>query len=177
DVETIAAAPINKVLAAAMVPGRRVSPAIVRAQAAAAVPAAGDTLQECAALSHGATRRPRIIVRPRPCVGGNACLVGFIGRPIDVAFMMLLDEDLPLLARQTSEPLLACAVGVGPRLGAGLAIGIGACIDGVGEPVVDGMIAALAPADLGVFVHLQWELPPPRGEPQPTAPRRAGLGE
>jgi len=55
DVETVAAAPVDEVRAAAMVPGSRVSTAIVRAQTTAAVAAAGDTLQECAAFSHGAT--------------------------------------------------------------------------------------------------------------------------
>src|SRR5215831_13257790 len=39
------------------------------------------------------------------------------------------------------------------------------------------MIAGLDPSDLGVFVHLQWELHSSRAEPQPNAPRRAGLGE
>ena len=99
DVETITAAPVDKALTTAMVPRSRVSTAIVRTQTTAAVATAGQTLQECAAFSHGATRVTGIIVRPRPRIGGEACLVGFIGRPIDVAFMMLLDEHLPLVAR------------------------------------------------------------------------------
>src|SRR5262245_41956067 len=109
DVETVAAAPVDEVLAAAMVPRSRVSTAIVRAQTTAAVAAAGDTLQECAAFSHGATRVGWIMVRPRPGVGSDACLVGFIGRPVDVASMVLLDEYLPLLARQMSHALLTRA--------------------------------------------------------------------
>src|SRR5262249_22086991 len=81
----------------------------VRAQTTAAVAAAGDTLQECAAFSHGATRPGWIIVRPRPRVLGDACLVGFIGRPVEVPFLMLLDEYWPLLARQLSHAVLTRA--------------------------------------------------------------------
>src|SRR5215472_10649178 len=99
DVETVAATPLDKMLAAAMVPGSRVSAAIVSAQTTAAMAAAGETLQECAAFSHGATYRTRIIMRPRPRVGGDACLVGFIGRPVDVTLVMFADDYLPLLAR------------------------------------------------------------------------------
>src|SRR5262245_23175819 len=109
DVETVAAAPVDEVLAAAMVAGSRVSTAIVCAQTTAAVTAAGDTLQECAAFSHGATRLGWIIVRPRSRVLGDACLVGFIARPFDVSLMVLRDEYLPLVARQTSHALLTRA--------------------------------------------------------------------
>src|SRR5215475_6725446 len=56
DVEAVAAATVDEVFATAMVPGSRIPPAIVRAQTTAAVAAAGDTLQERAAFSHGATR-------------------------------------------------------------------------------------------------------------------------
>src|SRR5215467_15480828 len=160
-----------------MVPRSRVSTTIVRSQTTAAVATAGQTLQECAAFSHGATRVTGIIVRPRPRIGGDACLVGFIGWPIDVAFMMLLDEHLPLVARQISDALLTGTRGVECRLGSRLAIDIGACIDGVGEHAVDGVIAGLDPADLGVFVHLQWELHAFRAEPQPDAAPSAGFGE
>src|SRR5262249_40882689 len=74
DVETITAAPVDKALTTAMVPRSRVSTAIVRTQTTAAVATAGQTLQECAAFSHGATRVTGIIVRPRPRIGGDACL-------------------------------------------------------------------------------------------------------
>ena len=73
--------------------------------------------------------------------------------------------------------LLARARGVECRLGSRLAIDIGACIDGVGEHAVDGVIAGLDPADLGVFVHLQRELHAFRAEPQPNATRRTGFGK
>src|SRR5215831_18325964 len=109
DVETVAAAPVDKVLAAAMVAGSRVSTAIVRAQTTAAVAAAGNTLQECAAFSHGTTRLGWIIVRPRPRVLGDARLVGFIGRPVDVTLMVSTDDYWPLLARQVPTALLTRA--------------------------------------------------------------------
>jgi len=52
-------------------------------------------------------------VRPRSRVLGETLLICFIGLPIDEAWMMLGDEDLPLGARQASNPLLACASGIG----------------------------------------------------------------
>src|SRR5262245_55151795 len=91
--------------------------------------------------------------------------------------MMFADDYLPLLARQTPEAFLTRSRSVERRLGSGLAIDIGACIDGVSEYVVDGVIAGLDPADLGMSMHLQWKLHPFRAEPQPDAARRAGLGE
>jgi hypothetical protein len=125
---------------------------------------------------HPACRR-REPVRPRSRIGGDARPIGFIGWPVDVAFMMLLDEDLPLVARQMPDALLTRACRVECRFGSRLAIDIGACIDGVGEHTVDSVIAGLDPADLGMFVHLQRELHALRAEPQPDAARRAGLGK
>src|SRR5215831_644159 len=109
DIETVAATPLDDVLTATMVAGSRVSTAIVRAQTTAAVAAAGDTLQECAAFSHGATRLGWIIVRPRSRVLGDARLVGFIGRPVDVTLMVSTDDYWPLLARQVPTALLTRA--------------------------------------------------------------------
>jgi hypothetical protein len=177
DIETVAAPPINKVLAAAMIPGSGVAAAIVGTQTTAAVAAGGKTLQECAAFSHGTTRVTRIIMWPWPRVRSDAFLVSFIGRPVDVTLMMFANDYLPLLARQTSQALLTCARSVKRRLRSRLAIDVGACIDGVGEYMVDGVIAGLHPADLGMSMHLQWELHPLVAEPQPDAARRAGFGE
>ena len=80
------------------------APAIVRVQAASAVSATGKALQQGAAFPHGAAR----FVPSGACVFGDAILVGFIGRPIDEARMMVRDEYLPLGARQLSHALSAC---------------------------------------------------------------------
>ena len=57
------------------------------AQTAAGMPAAGEALQECAALSHGAA----CLVRPWSLVACDALLVGLIGLPVDVTSMMLFE--------------------------------------------------------------------------------------
>ena len=101
DVEAIAAAPLDEMLAGAVIAGRRVAAAVVRAQTAAAMPAAGEALQECAAFPHGAA----CLVRPGSRVLRDALLVGLIGLPVDVASMMLFDQHLPLIARQMPDAL------------------------------------------------------------------------
>jgi hypothetical protein len=65
-------------------------------------------LQECATLSHGTTH----LVWSGPGVFRDALLIGLIGLPVDIALMMLLDQNLPLIARQMPNALLARACGV-----------------------------------------------------------------
>ena len=85
--------------------------------------------------------------------------------------MMVRDEHLPLGAGQASQALLAPAGGVQDRFPAGLAIGVGAGVDGVGEDVVDGGVACLDPADLVSLMHPQREFEPFRASHSHT--RRA----
>jgi hypothetical protein len=72
--------------------------------------------------------------------------------------MMLLDQHLPLLARQLPDPLAPNAGRLERHLRSRLAIDVGARIDGVAQDLVDGVIARLDPANLRVRVHLQREL-------------------
>lgn len=80
--------------------------------------ATGKTLQEGATLSHGAAA----LVGLRSRVRGETLLICFIGLPIDEAWMMLGDENLPLGTRQESNPLLARAGTIQNRLLARFAI-------------------------------------------------------
>jgi hypothetical protein len=96
-------------------------------------------------------------VRAGSRVPGHALLVGLIGLPVNVAPMMLLDQHLPLLARQLPDPLAPNAGRLERHLRSRLAIDVGARIDGVAQDLVDGMVARLDPANLRVRVHLQWE--------------------
>src|SRR5260370_21163696 len=110
-------------------------------QAVAAMAAAGEPLQEGAALPHGATR----LVWPGSCIAGDPFLVRFIALPVDEARMMLRDQHLPLGAGQVSQALPASAGGIQDRLLAGFAIDRGAGIDPVGEAVVDPGLARRRP--------------------------------
>ena len=60
---------------------------------------------------------------------------------------------------------LAHARRIQRRLPARFAIDVGAGIDRVGQHMVDGGVARLDPADLGVCMHLQRECDPFRAEP------------
>ena len=137
----------------------------MRAQTATAVAASSQALQERAAFSHGTTR----LVRSRSRVLRDALLVGLIGLPVDVAGMMILDENLPLFTRQHADALAAHAGGIECVLRARLAIDVGAGIDGVRENLVDGVIARVDPTNLGVGMHLQRQLQRLVAEPQPDA--------
>lgn len=64
--------------------------------------ATGKTLQEGAAAA--------ALVRLRSRVCGETLLICFIGLPIDEAWMMLGDKDLPLGTRQESNPLVDRAI-------------------------------------------------------------------
>lgn len=135
--------------------------------------ATGKTLQEGATLSHGTAA----LVRLRSRVRGETLLICFIGLPIDEAWMMLGDENLPLGTRQESNPLLARASAIENRLVASFAIDIGAGIDGIGQDLVDGGVACLDRADLGAGVQLQREREPLGLKPEPNATHRSHLGK
>lgn len=142
-------------------------------QAAAAMAATGKSLQDGAALSHGAAT----LVGLRSCVRGETLQICFIGLPIDEAWMMRGDEDLPLGTRHESNPLLARASAIENRLVANCAIDMGAGTDGIGQDLVDGGVACLDPADLGTGVQLQREFEPLGTKPEPNATCRSHLGK
>src|SRR5260370_20965511 len=104
-----------------MIPRCRTAPAIVRVQAASAVPAAGKALQQGAAFPHGAAH----FVRSGAGVVGDAILVGLIGLPTDEPRMMVRDEYLPLGARQFSHPPCALTPRIPHRLLPRFAIVVG----------------------------------------------------
>src|SRR5438094_5088773 len=91
--------------------------------------------------------------------------------------MLLGDEDLPLGARQGSNPLLARASAIENRLLACFAIDIGTGIDRIGQDLVDGGVACFDPADLGTGMQLQRKLKPLGTKPEPNATCRSHLGK
>jgi hypothetical protein len=84
DTEAIDAAALDQRFAGAMISGNRFASAIVGVQAASAVAAAGETLQEGAAFSHGAPA----LVRLRSRVLRETLLIGFISSPVDGCSLM-----------------------------------------------------------------------------------------
>ena len=105
NVEAIDAAALDQDLAGAMISRRGAASAIVRVQAASAVPAGGKALEQSTPFPHGAAR----LVRSGSGILGDAILVGLIGPPIDESRMMVRNQHLPLGARQFSDALSADA--------------------------------------------------------------------
>src|SRR5262249_60652437 len=157
-------------LAGEVVPWRVVATTMVGVQTAPRRATAGQTLQKRAAPSYGAAG----LVRSRPCMAGDAFLIFLVGLPVDKARRMLRDQHLPFGARQVSHPLFPLAGGIEDDLVTGSAIDVSAGVDGVGEHLVEGGIARLDPSDVAALMHPQREFQPPRAEPQPPAPGRAG---
>ena len=95
-IEAVHAAAIDQILAAAVITRSRVPAAIVNMQAAAAVSATDDALQQRRAFSHCSSR----LVRHRFGIAIEPRLVGFKGGPIDETGMMVADENGPLFHGQ-----------------------------------------------------------------------------
>ncbi len=82
-------------------------------------------------------------------VFGDSTLVHFIRLPVDEALVVIADQDRPLGARQMAGafPYTAGLIHVG--LLVCFTISIGACIDRIGQDLVDGGIGGSDPLDLG----------------------------
>jgi hypothetical protein len=144
DVEAIAAAAVDDLLARTVVARGGVIAAVVGAQAPPAMPAGGQPLKQGAAFPH----RAASLMGTGPGVLPQPGLIGFIGLPVDVARVMLADEHRPLLAGQLAHPLADVPRLVHIALLAALAIGISARIHRVGEHLVDGVVGGAHPANL-----------------------------
>src|SRR6516225_11882531 len=97
-------------------------------------------------------------MRARMSVGGDPRAISLIGVPIDKALMVVRDEHLPLRARQFARALLAYAGSVEDDLMTALAICVGACVDRIGEDMIDGDVAWVDPAD---FCQIAFNCDPP----------------
>ena len=173
DSEAVDAPTLDDVLAGAVVAGRGVGAAVVGAQPPAAMATGGEALEQRCPLSHGAAR----LVRLRSRIRANAGLVGFIGRPVDEALMVVGKEHRPLGAWQPTDPLAHDALVVDIALVAALAVGIGARVDGIGEHMVDGGVGRAAPTDLARRADLRGEGEVLAAQPEPDAADRAEFGE
>jgi hypothetical protein len=149
------------------------APAIVRVQPSAAAATRGEALEQGRAISHRAAWRMRVRVE----VGAEARLIGFIGHPVDEAFVVAGNEDRPFGAGQMTHALLDRAIGVDVALAPGFSIRVGASINRIREDVVDGRIGWRDPADLRDPVRLEGKEQPFGAKPEPDLTGRAEFGE
>src|SRR6202047_4753459 len=109
-------------------------------------------------------------------VGGDPRAISLIGVRIDKALMVVRDEHLPLRARQFARALLAYAGSVEGDLMPALAICVDACVDRIGEDMIDGDVAWVDPADFSAVVHPQGQRQTLATEPR-DVPIRAQRSE
>ncbi len=147
----------------------------------AAGPAGRQALEQGAALPDGTGAG---LVGCGTDVLADLRKVGLVGVPVDVALVVVADQDLPLAA---GDGLVAGAHGavlaeVGVRAGA--AVDVGAGVGRVGQNGVDGVVGRLDPRDLralagggGVAVALERQREVLLAQPQPDLAHRADLAE
>src|SRR5205823_13710281 len=90
-------------------------------------------------------------MRLRMGVGGNARPIGFIGRPVDKARVMLWDEDRPFGAWQLAGLPFAPPGAIGRDLPARFSLDIGPRLSRVGHHRINGGLAGSDPPDGGTI--------------------------
>ena len=151
DVQAVHAAAVDHALVGAVVPRRLLLAPVVRAQLASAMATRGQALQQRCAFSQRTSR----LVGLRSRVRAQALLVGFERGPVDIAFVMTGDEHGPLAARQHADALANDALFIDELLGARLAEGVGASIDGIAQHGVDRSVGGGEPAHRCARMRLQ----------------------
>ena len=136
--------------------------------------ARGDALQQRASFSDGAAPRG---MRSRSRVGRDAGEVVLVGRPVDIARVVVGDQHRPLRARHSTHTLARHTVFVDDALLPRLAVRVGAGIGRIGEYLVNRMIRRRNPADGVAVVQAQREREFLGNEPQPDAAHRPEFGE
>ena len=86
-------------------------------------------------------------MRPGSGVGIEPRLIGLIGRPLDEAGMMVLNENRPLIHRQMPTTFSDGAVFIKVAFVLGLAVGVSASIHRIGQDLVECVIGGSYPAD------------------------------
>jgi hypothetical protein len=91
--------------------------------------------------------------------------------------MVLADQDRPVLPGQTAQAFAHPSGLIEAAFLASFTIGIGACIDRIGQHLVDARVGGAAPLDVRAARELGGEGDVFGPQPQPDLPDRAGLGE
>ena len=88
-------------------------------------------------------------------VARNANLIGFISRPVDIAFMMLGDEHTPLGLREFPDALSDLSLLIHIPFLSSFTLDISACIHGIGQHAVDRVVGGSGPLDVRQLDRLQ----------------------
>src|SRR6201994_4858531 len=93
-------------------------------------------------------------MRLRMGVGGNARPIGFKGRPVDKARVMLWDEHRPFGAWLLAGLSFGSPGRIERDLTAGFSVDIGACVNRVGQHMINRGVARVDPLDRGTIMGL-----------------------
>jgi len=170
------APPRDELPAGAVIARARVRALVVHGEAPPAVPARSDPLQERRALPE----RTAWLMGLWADVGTDAGLVGFEGCPVDVAGVMIHDQDRPPVASDATPLDTGSTRLVNDTLVSRAPIDIGASVGRMREHAVDRVVGGCNPPELGPGVPrrlLQREREPLAEQPQPHSPHGAGLCE
>ncbi len=174
DVQAVHAACLDDVLTRTVIARRGVSSLVVDIQPPPAVAARGDALQQRASFSDRAAPRR---MRSRPRVAADAGEVILVGRPVDIARVVVGDQHRPLRARYSTHTLSHHTVFVDDAFLPRFAVRVGAGIGRIGEYLMNRMIRRRNPADGVAVVQAQREGELLGDEPQPDAAHRPEFGE
>ena len=172
-IEAVHAAPLDDILAGAMVTGRGISARVVSVQPAATLSTPRQALQQGRAFSHRASG----LVRLGTNVRVDAGLVGLERGPIAVAGMMLAKEHRPLrygqMTSAPSEPSLFVDIAFMTTP----SVDVSASIHRMGEHIMNRGVSGSDPTDLAFHVLAHGEGKTLGTEPEPDLADRSQFGE
>ena len=159
--------------APAVITGRGDSPRVMGRQTATALTAHGKPLEQRGAFAHGALSGS---VRPRTGILCDAAQNRFMGLPVDVAAMVIVDKGRPFGTRQLANAFAHRSVLVGADLLSCPAISVGAGIHRARQNPLDDAVGRRSPAQL-LARHPNRKIQLLPVEPAPDLAHRPELGE
>ena len=103
--------------------------------------------------------------------------IGFIGRPVDKARVVLGDEHRPFGGRQLASLPFAPPGRIERDLTAGFSVDIGACVNRVGQHMINRGVARVDPLDRGTIMGLHREGQALAAQPKPDPTHRTEFGK
>jgi predicted RNA methylase len=168
---------VHDPLADAVIVWRAAAPAIAHAQLSAALAAHSKALKKRAPFPRGASLVRSLVARPDRHVLLHALPIGLPGLPVDIALMVVPDDDRPMLACEMPHTFTLGAGLIEHQLLAGSAIDIGSGIDWRLEHAVNGAVLRFGPSDFAALSLAAREFAALIAKPFPHAARRSHLRE
>src|SRR5204863_744808 len=167
NAETVQAATLDDVFSGAVITRSRVAAAIMRAQAASAMTADTNALQQCGPFSHDASH----LMRSRASVRVETFLICLEGCPVDEPRVVFGNENAPLVHGKMTHAFFDCTLFIDITFAPALAISVSASIHRIGQYVMNRGVSRDDPTNLTMRAVLQREQGSFRAQPEPDAAR------